>query len=79
MLDLRTLWLTVPEDRYQSTPAMRRAERVLFRLLRVTVEGRGQTETPAFVDLTGPGSRGSARGPDAALRRQPSLARASVS
>lgn len=34
MLDPRTLWLTLPEDRYESTPAMRRAERALFQLLR---------------------------------------------
>jgi len=34
MLDPRTLWLTLPEDRYQATPAMRRAERALFPLLR---------------------------------------------
>lgn len=34
MMDPRTLWLTLPEDRYQSTPALRRAERALFQLLR---------------------------------------------
>lgn len=34
MLDPRTLWLTLPEDRYESSPAMRRAERALYALLR---------------------------------------------
>lgn len=34
MLDPRTLWLTVPEDRYEANPVLRRAERALFQLLR---------------------------------------------
>jgi len=33
MLDPRTLWLTRPEDRYQPSPALRRAERAVYPLL----------------------------------------------
>ncbi len=40
MLDPRTLWLTLPEDRYEPTPALRRAERALFPLLRSTAAPR---------------------------------------
>jgi hypothetical protein len=44
MLDLRTLWLTVPEDRYQATPAWRRAERTLYPLL-TTLRGWNEYRT----------------------------------
>lgn len=40
MLDPRTLWLILPEDRYESSPALRRAERALFQLLRKTAPER---------------------------------------
>lgn len=40
MLDPRTLWLTLPEDRYESSPALRRAERALYELLRKTTPQR---------------------------------------
>lgn len=41
MLDLRTLWLTLPEDRYEATPAWRRAERALYPLL-TTLRGSNE-------------------------------------
>jgi hypothetical protein len=42
MLDPRTLWLTRPEDRYEASPAMRRAERALYLLLRRPPPARPQ-------------------------------------
>jgi hypothetical protein len=48
MLDPRTLWLTLPEDRYESTPAMRRAERALFPLLRVAVSWARPAREPCL-------------------------------
>lgn len=43
MLDLRTLWLTYPEDRYQPSPGLRRAERAVYPLLRaLLVAGEGR-------------------------------------
>lgn len=35
MLDLRTVWLALPEDRYQAPEARRAAERSVYMLLRV--------------------------------------------
>ena len=34
MLDLLTLWLTRPLDRYEATPVQRRAEQAVYPLLR---------------------------------------------
>lgn len=39
MLDIRTLLLGTPEDRYAPTPAQRAAERRLYRLLSGVREG----------------------------------------
>jgi hypothetical protein len=40
MLDPRTLWLARPEDRYQASPALRRAERAVYPLLLGSAAGR---------------------------------------
>lgn len=48
MLDPRTLWLTLPEDRYQATPAMRWAERALFPLLRTGAPPRPSDSHSGF-------------------------------
>jgi hypothetical protein len=41
MLDLRTLWLTRPLDRYEATLPQRRAEQAVYPLLRRRPGGAG--------------------------------------
>lgn len=52
MLDLRTLWLTLPEDRYEAKPAWRNAERALYPLL-MSLEtlGGSPARAPARVGI----------------------------
>jgi hypothetical protein len=40
MLDIRTLLLVIPEDRFAPNPALREAEILLFPLVVMTREGR---------------------------------------
>lgn len=57
MLDLRTLWLTLPEDRYEANPAWRKAERVLHPLL-LTLKGWDDSHGGALARAGAPRSQG---------------------
>lgn len=46
MLDIRTLLLGTPEDRYEPTPAIRAAERAALPLLRERVHSLPAAERP---------------------------------
>jgi hypothetical protein len=57
MLDLRTLWLTLPEDRYEANPGWRNAERLLHPLL-LTLRGWDDARAGGAARAGAPRSQG---------------------